>query len=169
MPRANRHFLPGYIWHITHRCHNRDFLFKHRIDRHRWIQELGEAKRRYKLRILNYIATSNHIHLLVFNPDETAVPLAMQRAAGQTAEHYNQRRNRTGAFWNDRYHATAIDKEHYLWQCMLYIHLNMVRAGVVKHPDQWFPSAYTEIQSPKKRYELLSWPDLRFFRVYHSS
>jgi hypothetical protein len=19
MPRANRHFLPGYIWHITHR------------------------------------------------------------------------------------------------------------------------------------------------------
>jgi hypothetical protein len=21
MPRANRHFLPGHLWHITHRCH----------------------------------------------------------------------------------------------------------------------------------------------------
>ena len=28
MPRANRHFLPGYVWHITHRCHRKDFLLK---------------------------------------------------------------------------------------------------------------------------------------------
>ena len=25
MPRANRHFLPGYVWHITHRCHRKKF------------------------------------------------------------------------------------------------------------------------------------------------
>ena len=28
MPRANRYFLPGYVWHITHRCHKREFLLK---------------------------------------------------------------------------------------------------------------------------------------------
>jgi hypothetical protein len=28
MPRANRHFLPGYVWHITHRCHRKNFLLK---------------------------------------------------------------------------------------------------------------------------------------------
>ena len=28
MPRANRHFLPGHVWHITHRCHQRAFLLK---------------------------------------------------------------------------------------------------------------------------------------------
>lgn len=28
MPRANRHFLPNHIWHITHRCHKREFLFR---------------------------------------------------------------------------------------------------------------------------------------------
>jgi hypothetical protein len=27
MPRANRHLVPGRVWHITHRCHN----FKRRI------------------------------------------------------------------------------------------------------------------------------------------
>ena len=28
MARANRHHLPGYVWHITHRCHKREFLLK---------------------------------------------------------------------------------------------------------------------------------------------
>jgi len=28
MPRANRFFIPGYIYHITHRCHDRKFLLK---------------------------------------------------------------------------------------------------------------------------------------------
>lgn len=25
MARTNRHFLPGYVWHITHRCHKKDY------------------------------------------------------------------------------------------------------------------------------------------------
>jgi hypothetical protein len=24
MPRANHHFLPGHVWHITHRCHQKE-------------------------------------------------------------------------------------------------------------------------------------------------
>jgi len=28
MPRANRHFVPGHVWHITHRCHQQAFLLK---------------------------------------------------------------------------------------------------------------------------------------------
>ncbi len=24
MPRANRYLLPGYVWHLTHRCHTPD-------------------------------------------------------------------------------------------------------------------------------------------------
>jgi len=26
MARAKRHNIPGYIWHITHRCHNGNFF-----------------------------------------------------------------------------------------------------------------------------------------------
>ena len=33
MPRANRYFLPGHIWHITHRCHKKEFLLKFTGDR----------------------------------------------------------------------------------------------------------------------------------------
>ena len=35
MPRANRCFLPGHVWHITHRCHKQEFLLKFARDRQR--------------------------------------------------------------------------------------------------------------------------------------
>jgi len=64
MPRANRHHLPGCIWHITHRCHQREFQLKFVRDREGWKHWLHDARKRYGLTILNYMVTSNHIHLL---------------------------------------------------------------------------------------------------------
>ncbi len=43
---AGRHFLPGHVWHITHRCHKKEFLLKFARDRCRWLQWLFEAKNR---------------------------------------------------------------------------------------------------------------------------
>src|SRR3990170_4557775 len=53
MARANRHYLPGYVWHITHRCHKREFLFRFSKDWQRWLQWLFEARRLFKLLVLN--------------------------------------------------------------------------------------------------------------------
>jgi hypothetical protein len=39
MARASRHNIPGFIWHITHRCQKREFLLRFRKDRHRWQYE----------------------------------------------------------------------------------------------------------------------------------
>ena len=42
MARANRHFLPGCIWHITHRCHKRESLLKFARDRRpEWTESIG--------------------------------------------------------------------------------------------------------------------------------
>jgi putative transposase len=60
-------------------------------------------------------------------------------------------KNVRGAFWEDRYHATAVEKSRYLRKCITYIDMNMVRAGVVEHPMQWEFCGYNEIQNPKKR------------------
>ena len=55
MARAKRHYIPGYVWHITHRCHKREFLLKFPRDRRRWIEWLYQAKKRYSgLSVLNY-------------------------------------------------------------------------------------------------------------------
>ncbi len=100
MARAHRHFVPGQIYHITHRCHKREFLLKYAKDRHRWLQWLFEAKKRYGLVILNYTVTSNHIHFIVKDDgDRNVIPQSIGSIAGRTAQEYNQRKNRKGAFW----------------------------------------------------------------------
>jgi len=63
---------------------------------------LFEAKKRYGLCILNYMVTSNHIHLLVVdNGKRDTIPNSMQLMAGRTGQEYNQRKDRRGAFWED--------------------------------------------------------------------
>ena len=83
MARANRHYIPGCAWHITHRCHKKEFLLKFSRDRDRWVQWLYEARKRYGLVILNYTVTSNHIHLLVVDTDQNVIPKSMQLIAEQ--------------------------------------------------------------------------------------
>ena len=174
MPRANRYFLdlnstldlsdcfhemvPGYVWHITHRCHKQEFLLKFCRDRRRWLHWLFEAKKRYGFRVLNYVVTSNHIHLLVLDTGNGVIPRSMQLIAGRTAWEYNARKGRKGAYWEDRYHATAVDTEQYLFSCLVYIDLNMIRAGVVEHPQEWVHGGYREIQFPPQRYRIIDVP-----------
>jgi hypothetical protein len=52
-------------------------------------------------------------------------------------EHQLKRVGPAYAFWEDRYHATAIEAGNHLRRCLVHIDLNMVRAGVVKHPSEW--------------------------------
>jgi putative transposase len=111
MARANRHYIPGHIWHITHRCHKREFLLKFAKDRHRWLQWLFETRQRFGLAVLNYMVTSNHIHLIVFDKEGGAViPKSMQLLAGRTAhqapsgrhtKHTNTPSGRPTTKWSD--------------------------------------------------------------------
>ena len=156
MARANRHYIPGYVWHITHRCHQKDFLLKFARDRRRWMDWLFEAKKRFNLSVLNYMVTSNHIHLLVYDINgRDVISKSMQLIAARTGQEYNIRKQRKGAFWEDRYHATAIEQNNHLNRCLVYIDLNMVRAGVVDHPSQWPFCGYNEIQNPPYRYRII--------------
>ena len=164
MARAKRHFIPGYIWHITHRCHKREFLLKFARDRRRWLYWLYRARKRYGLTILNYAVTSNHINLIVSDDGERdVIPKSIKLAAGRTGQEYNQRKKRKGAFWEDRYHATAIEGGEHLLRCLVYIDLNMVRAGVVTHPSMWPFCGYNEIQKPRKKNVLINYEKLMAF------
>jgi REP element-mobilizing transposase RayT len=116
---------------------------------------LFEAKKRYGLDILNYNVTSNHIHLLVVDGDREVIPKSLQLIAGKTAQEFNRRKARKGAFWEDRYHATAIETGEHFLRCLVYIDLNMVRNGAVQHPSAWQHGGYQEIQNPPLRYSLI--------------
>jgi len=97
---------------------------------------------------------------VVDNGKRDTIPNSMQLMAGRTGQEYNQRKDRKGAFWEDRYHATAVSFDDHLFKCMVYIDMNMVRAGVVNHPREWPFSGYNEIQKPRQRYSIIDYQRL---------
>ncbi len=126
------------------------------------MQWLYQARKRYGLATLNYMVTSNHIHLLVVDTGKRdVISKSMQLVAGRTGQEYNQRKNRRGAFWEDRYHATAVESGDHLARCLVYIDTNMVRAGVVSHPSKWPFSGYNEIQEPRRKNVLIDYERLQ--------
>jgi putative transposase len=156
VPRRVRHVADGHVWHITHRCHDQAFLLRFARDRQAWQHWLREARLRYDLCVLNFIVTCNHIHLLVRDRGDNAIASSMQLIAGATAQAYNRRKNRRGAFWEDRYRVTAVESGRHLARCLVYIDLNMVRAGAVAHPAEWAESGYQELQRRRSRYRVIN-------------
>jgi putative transposase len=155
MPRAKRYLQEGHTYHLTHRCHDRRFLLRFARDREAFREWLRRGVRRYHVPLFAYCVTSNHIHLVVRVDDREAVGRMMNLVAGATARQFNRRKQRSGAFWEDTYHCTAVEDGRHLWRCLRYIDLNMVRAGVVKHPEEWRWCGYDELVGRRARYRLL--------------
>ncbi len=53
------------------------------------------------------------------------------------ARHYNRRYNRRGYFWGDRFKSVIVDKGETLVNCLAYIDLNPLRAGLVDRPEDY--------------------------------
>ncbi len=156
MPRRRRGLLDKTCYHITHRCHQRDFLLKFEIDRNKYLEILFRTKQRYKVDFLDYMITSNHVHLLVWSRKGQEIARALQYVQGQFAQYYNHRKKRQGAFWRDRYHTTIIQSGFHLSRCLFYIDLNMVRARVADHPKEWKHCGYHELVNDRKRYRIVN-------------
>ena len=158
MARANRlrgAADQGGIFHLNHRCHNRAFLLKFARDRDAYRTQVREHLRRYDVSVLDYCVTSNHVHLLVDAAQRMAVSGFMRDVASEFARAYNRRKGRRDAFWGDNYHATLVEEGEYLWRCLCYIELNMVRCGVVSHPREWAWVGYEEITDHRQRYRVV--------------
>jgi hypothetical protein len=53
------------------------------------------------------------------------------------ARYYNKRHNRRGYFWGDRFKSVIVDKGETLINCLAYIDLNPLRAGIVQRPEDY--------------------------------
>ena len=53
------------------------------------------------------------------------------------ARYYNRRHNRRGYFWGDRFKSVIVDKGETLVNCLAYIDLNPLRAGIVSRPEEY--------------------------------
>jgi hypothetical protein len=53
------------------------------------------------------------------------------------ARYYNKKHNRRGYFWGDRFKSVIVEKGETLINCLAYIDLNPLRAGLVKRPEEY--------------------------------
>jgi len=157
MPRRRRAWERQACYHITHRCHDREYRFRFEKYRRMYRRYLFEATKRFNFRVLTWILTSNHTHLLVTGGDRGAPQIseALQFVHGETAQHYNLARRCSGSFWANRFHATRIQHGAHLGRCIFYIDLNMVRAGAVDHPREWLYGTWTEFFGGRQRYRIV--------------
>ena len=96
MPRANRYFVPGYACHLTHRCHNREFLPRFATDRDHYRMLLREGMLELRIALLDFCITSNHVHVLALADEDERISAFMQKIQGQFGQAYNRRNKRSG-------------------------------------------------------------------------
>jgi len=84
---------------------------------------------------------TNHIHLQIKTLDDS-ISKIMKRINQIYAQYFNKTYNYIGHLFQDRYHSEVIETDEQLLSTSRYIHLNPVRANMVKNPEEYPWSSY---------------------------
>ena len=125
------------------RGNNGQKIFLKRSDYKAFLEALSTVRRRYPFYLYAYVLMSNHFHLLLEVVD---VPTAriMQSLLTGYVRRFNAINQHKGHLFQGRYRAIVCDRDSYLLELVRYIHLNPVRAGLVKRPGDWQWSGHGE-------------------------
>ncbi len=157
MARRPRLFAPGLLYHVIVRGNQRRKTFLNDSDYQAYLERLGRYRKKFGYTIHAYCLMPNHVHLLIETSFE---PLAkfMQGLQQSYSQYFNLRHRKTGHVFQGRYKAIVCEKDEYLLQLIRYIHLNPVRAAMVKEPERYDYSGHraylegkaTEVIDPRK-------------------
>jgi putative transposase len=142
MARLGRYFIPGLPLHVVQRGNDRGAIFFASADYEHYREWLHAASAANGCTIHAYVLLSNQVHLLVTPRHESSLPKTMQSLGRRYVRHVNAAYGRSGTLWEGRYHATLIDPDAYLFDCMRYIELAPVRAKLAARPDEYRWSSY---------------------------
>lgn len=89
-----------------------------------------------RLELLAYCLMPNHIHMLVFQKDESAMAELMRAVMSSYGMYFNRTHKRVGPVFQSRYKASRITTDSYLQHISRYIHLN---------PKKWEDYPYSSL------------------------
>ncbi len=142
MPRKPRMYLPEIPAHIVQRGNNREPCFFAEDDYRFYLDRLGRALKRYRVKCHAYVLMTNHVHLLLTPADEVGISKVMSLLGQHYVQYINHSYRRSGTLWEGRHKASIVNADEYLLLCYRYIELNPVRAGMVNSPDEYPWSSY---------------------------
>lgn len=131
MPRQARIDAPGALHHIIVRGIERRWIFFDDQDRDNFIERLGDIVTETQTSCFAWALIPNHAHIL-FRSGPTPLSTVMRRLLTGYAVSYNRRHRRHGHLFQNRYKSILCQEETYLLELVRYIHLNPVRAKIVK-------------------------------------
>jgi putative transposase len=132
MPRQPRLDAPGALHHVMGRGIDGIKIFSNRKDREDFLERLADLCRADALSVYAWALISNHFHLLLRTVNQ---PLSnsMRKLLTGYVVNYNARHKRYGHLFQNRYKSIICEGDPYLLELTRYIHLNPLRAGIVKN------------------------------------
>lgn len=142
MPRLARIDFPGLLHHIIARGINRQAIFVDKKDYTDFLERIEISQEKSPNQIFAWALMPNHFHLLVRSGAKGIVPF-MRRLMTGYAGAFNSLHERTGHLFQNRYKSIVCDEQSYLLELVRYIHLNPLRAGLVKTLEELEDFPYT--------------------------
>jgi putative transposase len=136
MPRKPRIEMPGGLYHVISRGNNRRKVFRTSADYERFTGIMNAQKSKLPFYMYAYCLMPNHIHLLI-ERREDSVSKIMQRVLTTYSQYHNRKYKKIGHVFQGRYKSILCQTDEYLGELVRYIHLNPVRARMVRQPEDY--------------------------------
>ena len=131
MPRQPRLDAPGTLHHVMGRGIEASEIFRNKMDREDFLTRLAELCESGYLIVYAWALMDNHFHLLV-RTGHHSLSNNMRKLLTGYVINFNRRHKRYGHLYQNRYKSIVCEDDPYLMELTRYIHLNPVRAGIVK-------------------------------------
>jgi putative transposase len=152
MGRPLRIEYPGAFYHVTSRGNERKAIFLSPKNYEKMIGYLESATERYGAQIHCFCLMSNHYHLLLETPRGNLRQILHHLNTGYT-NYFNAKTGRAGHLFQGRYRAILVDKDHYALELSRYIHLNPVKAHMVRDPLLYPWSSFKDYAGERKGWD----------------
>ncbi|MFZ5631359.1 MAG: REP-associated tyrosine transposase [Bacillota bacterium] len=141
MPRQCRCLSSSKVYHIMVRGNEKKSIFRDDEDRLKFIDIIRDKKKNNECLIYAFCLMDNHAHLVI-KEETDSISRIMKRINTSYAYYFNNKYDRVGHVFQDRFKSEEIETEKHLLAAIRYIHNNPVKAKIAKEPSEFPWSSY---------------------------
>ena len=131
MPRQARLDAPGTLHHVMGRGIEKTTIFRKEEDRVDFLNRVALLCQEETWKVYAFALMANHFHLLI-RTGRQSLSYSMRKLLTGYVVNFNRRHKRYGHLFQNRYKSIICEDDPYILELTRYIHLNPLRAGIVR-------------------------------------